>query len=77
VPSGTFAEVGDRAVRVRIDAGRCQGHGRCVLIAPDYFDVDGTGFGRVLLETVAEADLADLREAQHCCPEGAIRLMKD
>jgi ferredoxin len=61
-------------VRVRIDAGLCQGHGRCVLIAPDYFDVDATGFGRVLREQVADADLVDLREAQHCCPEGAIRL---
>jgi ferredoxin len=62
-------------VRVRIDARLCQGHGRCALIAPEYFEVDSTGFGRVLREEVAEADLADLREAQHCCPEGAIRLM--
>jgi ferredoxin len=75
VASGSFGKW--EIVRVRIDAGLCQGHGRCVLIAPHYFDVDQTGVGRVLRAEVAEADLADLREAQHCCPEGAIRLMGD
>jgi len=50
------------------------GHGRCVLIAPDYFDVDGTGVGRVLLEKVARPTSRPARGAD-CCPEGAIRLM--
>ena len=59
-------------MRVQIDAGRCQGHGRCALIAPDYFDVDETGLGQVLRAEIAEADAADLREAEHCCPENAI-----
>lgn len=61
-------------MRVEIDAGKCQGHGRCVLIAPDYFDVDETGFGKVLVTEVAATDEADLREAQLCCPENAISL---
>ncbi|MGH3250447.1 MAG: ferredoxin [Trebonia sp.] len=26
-----------------IDTIRCQGHGRCVIIAPDVFDVDDSG----------------------------------
>lgn len=59
--------------RVRIDASRCQGHGRCVLIAPDYFDVDEAGLGRVLIAEVA-ADCADLADAERSCPEGAIVL---
>jgi ferredoxin len=63
-------------VRVEIDAGKCQGHGRCVLIAPDYFDVDETGVGKVLVAEVAEPDGADLREARHCCPENAIELVE-
>ena len=61
-------------MRVEIDAGKCQGHGRCVLIAPDYFDVDETGVGKVLVAEVAEPDWADLREARDCCPENAIEL---
>jgi ferredoxin len=63
-------------VRVEIDAGKCQGHGRCALIAPDYFDVDETGFGKVLAAEIAEADRDDLYEAQFCCPEGAIILVE-
>ena len=60
--------------RVTIDGGRCQGHGRCALIAPDYFDVDGTGTGRVLVEDVSDEDTADFREAVLGCPENAIAL---
>lgn len=61
-------------MRVQIDDSRCQGHGRCVLIAPDYFDVDETGLGKVLVAEISDADHADLREARHCCPENAIEL---
>ncbi len=61
-------------MRVQIDGSRCQGHGRCALIAPDYFDVDDAGLGTVLVAEVAESDVADVREAQHCCPESAIEL---
>jgi ferredoxin len=61
-------------MRVQIDESRCQGHGRCVLIAPNYFDVDESGLGKVLRAQVAESDAADLREAQHSCPENAIAL---
>lgn len=61
-------------MRVLIDETRCQGHGRCELIAPAYFVVDDAGMGRVLTDRAAPADLADLDEAQFCCPENAIRL---
>jgi ferredoxin len=44
-----------------------------VLIAPDYFDVDEAGLGRVLIAEVA-ADCADLADAERSCPEGAIVL---
>ena len=63
-------------MRVQIDSSRCQGHGRCALIAPDYFDVDETGVGKVLVADIAAGDAADLREAKHCCPENAIELVE-
>ncbi len=59
-------------MRVRIDVDRCQGHGRCELIAPDYFLVDDAGVGQVLRPEVADADRADVDEARFCCPEQAI-----
>lgn len=60
--------------QVSIDPNKCQGHGRCVLIAPDYFDIDDTGFGVVLRAEVSEADKADIDEAVLSCPENAIIL---
>ena len=58
--------------RVAIDPSKCQGHGRCVLIAPAYFDMDDTGFGVVLRDRVDDADRADIDEAVLSCPEHAI-----
>ncbi len=60
--------------RVAIDPEKCQGHGRCVLIAPTYFEVDDTGFGRALVDQVADDDRADIEEAVLSCPELAIQL---
>ena len=55
-----------------IDPGKCQGHGRCVLIAPAYFDMDDTSFGVVLRDRVDDGDGADIDEAVLSCPEHAI-----
>ena len=60
--------------RVTIDPAKCQGHGRCVIIAPKHFDMDDSGFGVVLTDEVAEADHADVDEAVLSCPENAITL---
>lgn len=58
---------------VTIDAEKCQGHGRCALIAPGYFDVDDAGAGLVVCDEVADTDLLDIRDATLGCPENAIR----
>jgi ferredoxin len=59
---------------VAIDPTKCQGHGRCVLIAPTHFDMDDAGFGAVLRDDVDAADKADIDEAVLSCPEHAIAL---
>jgi ferredoxin len=53
---------------------KCQGHGRCVIIAPEYFDMDDEGWGFVRVDEVAEADRPDVDEAIASCPESAITL---
>ena len=66
---------GDSGVtHVTINSDRCQGHGRCALIAPHLFDVDDDGLGLVHVDMVAGADLADVEEAILSCPESAITL---
>ncbi|WAJ43334.1 ferredoxin [Mycobacterium sp. Aquia_216] len=57
-----------------IDPGKCQGHGRCVLVAPAYFDMDDAGFGTVLRDDVEDVDKADIDEAVLSCPEHAVTM---
>ena len=61
-------------VRVRVDAARCVGHGRCYVLAPDVFGEDERGHCVVLREDPGP----DLEEQAHLgersCPEDAIQL---
>lgn len=59
---------------VNIDGAKCQGHGRCALIAPEVFDVDDLGMGLVLVDEVPPAAEADVDEAVLTCPENAIHV---
>jgi ferredoxin len=62
-------------VKVQIDSGRCQGHGRCYDIAPGLFGDDAEGYGRVLgdgLVPPGQAHEAELAVAN--CPERAVTL---
>lgn len=57
-----------------VDPGRCQGHGRCTMLAPDVFDSDEAGYAIVLVDEVPTGLLADVEEAIATCPERAISL---
>ncbi len=64
-------------MRVHLDRDRCQGHGRCYVLAPAVFGSDDDGYGLV----VAEAVPAELHEAARKgagnCPEDAITITED
>ncbi len=65
-------------MKVQIDPGLCQGHGRCYDLAPDLFGADDEGYGQVLGDGIVpqeakhDADLAVLN-----CPEQAIELLEE
>jgi ferredoxin len=63
-------------LRVRIDADRCTGHGRCYDLAPDVFDAnDDDGYGFVKGDGTVGEDLRDaVVKAVRNCPEGAVIL---
>ena len=61
-------------MQVRIDTGRCQGHGQCNLACPEVFEFDEQGFGRVRIEQVPERLCADVERAERGCPERAIEI---
>jgi ferredoxin len=63
-------------VKVRIDTGRCQGHGRCCDLAPGLFRDDDEGYGRVVGDgTVPSGQEGDARLAALNCPEHAVGLV--
>lgn len=72
VPPGTDKGVG---VRVIIDPEVCQGHLRCLSVAPDMFDADEQGNGIVIRDVIdSPEDIERAESAVVGCPEGAIRL---
>jgi ferredoxin len=65
-------------VKVHIDTGRCQGHGRCYDLAPGLFGDDDEGYGQVLGDGIVppgEEKVARLAMAN--CPERAIDLLEE
>jgi ferredoxin len=67
---------GENAVKVQIDTGRCQGHGRCYDLAPKLFGEDDEGYGTVLGDGLVPPEAEyDVRLAVSNCPERAINLL--
>ena len=65
-------------MRVQIDPGRCQGHGRCYDLVPDLFGEDEDGYGTVLHDGRVPAGREDdARLAVANCPESAIDILQE
>jgi ferredoxin len=68
-------------MRVQIDPGRCQGHGRCYDLVPDLFGEDEDGYS-TLTELIRDGRVPpgredDARLAADNCPEAAIDLLEE
>jgi ferredoxin len=61
-------------VHIRLDADRCQGHGRCYVLAPDLFDADDYGHCVLLVDEVPAGREDDARSGVENCPEQALSL---
>ena len=60
-------------MRIRVDRALCQGHNRCVAVAPGLFDIDDEGFASAAGDGTVSPEQADLAElAIDNCPEQAI-----
>jgi ferredoxin len=60
-------------VKLQLDSGTCQGHGRCYDLAPDLFGEDDEGYGTVLgTGVVPPGKEQHARLAAANCPERAI-----
>lgn len=66
-------------MKVSVDGSKCQGHNRCMILAPDTFDVDDYGFASVSAD---KQDVPAVRResviaAARNCPERAIVLSEE
>lgn len=62
---------------MRLDQERCQGHGRCYILAPVVFESDDDGRGMVIAETVPRVLAESARLGSDNCPEDAITVIDD
>jgi ferredoxin len=61
-------------MRIVLGSERCQGHGRCYVLAPDLFDADDYGHCVLLVDEVPAGRLEDARSGVENCPEQALAL---
>ena len=65
-------------MKVQINSGLCQGHGRCYDLAPGLFGADDEGYGKVLGDGIVPQDAEhDANLAVLNCPEQAIELLEE
>ena len=62
---------------MRLDRERCQGHGRCYVLAPVVFEPDDDGRGLVVAEMVPRVLAESARLGSDNCPEDAITVIDD
>ena len=60
-------------MRVTVDEDRCAGHGMCLTLCPEVFDLTDDGWAVANPDEVPAEFEAAAREAIENCPERAIR----
>ena len=64
-----------RAVKIRIDRDKCEGHGRCYTLAPDLVEPDDVGNGQEIGDGAVPPALENSAlQAEANCPEHAVIL---
>lgn len=65
-------------MRIVLDSDKCQGHGRCYMLAPELFDADDEGYSVLKVDGDVPAELeGKARLAVDNCPEYALTIETD
>ena len=64
-------------MRIVVDPERCQGHGRCYVVAPMLFNDDDYGNATAVDGVVPEEHMDRARLAIRSCPERAIAVVAE
>lgn len=62
------------AVRVSVNRDKCVGIGMCEAIAPNVFEVGDDGQSHVLVNEIADKDVAAVKQAAASCPTESLRI---
>jgi len=60
--------------RFELDRNRCEGHGMCVSVAPDIFELTDDGELQILATAVSVDRVAQARTAADACPVRALQI---
>lgn len=65
-------------MKISVDSAMCQGHNRCIAVAPDLFEIDEEGFASAAGDGIVPWEMREKAElAVDNCPEQAIRIEND
>lgn len=64
-------------MKVTVDADKCQGHNRCIIIAPELFEPDDLGYAHEKGGDVPSGLEEKARLSVANCPERAISIHED
>lgn len=64
-------------MKVIVDVAKCQGHARCVAVAPSLFTLNDDGFNDRPEWPVPEGQEALARRAVNACPERVLKVVED
>ncbi len=62
-------------MRVSVDNGRCEAHGQCEAVAPDFFTLDDDGYSNIGKGKEVPRDMEDdVRQGVAACPMAALSI---
>ena len=65
-------------MKITVDQEKCQGHNRCIAVAPELFDADDLGYSHEKNGGLVSKELEEkARLAVRNCPERAITIVED
>jgi ferredoxin len=64
-------------MKIVVDYDRCEGHGRCVELAPQVFALNDEGQAVLLLDDPGEALRPGIERAVALCPRQALALLDE
>ena len=64
-------------MKVRAIEGKCAGHARCAVVAPNIYELDDDGYIAIGEKEIAPEDEELARRGARACPERAIEVIAD